>query len=359
MSLNENTRRNPWIIALLATTALLIFIYFSRRVLTPFFIAFALAYLLDPLVDRIESYKLSRTVATTVLMTIFFLLCVGGGLILIPLLRVQAENLIQNLPGYLKIVQGWIEPVLQQVAGMEQDKVQEIINQGFVKFGELPLKILSFASGFLWNSISSLFNIILMIANIIIIPVAMFYLLRDFDRINQKLLALIPPRFRERTLDTLRQIDTVLACFVRGQLMVATLMGALYSAGLFLCGTPMSLFIGMMAGIASLVPYLGVIIGLVPAGLMTYMQTQEWLPVLGVAGVFGIVQALEGMVFTPRVIGDSIGLHPVAIMVAVLIGAEFFGFIGVLLAVPAVAVLNVLLTRGLDRYKDSEFFTSG
>ena len=140
------------------------------------------------------------------------------------------------------------------------------------------------------------------------------------------MLSLIPERHRERTLELMKEMDDVLAGFVRGQLVVGLFMATLYSIGLFSCGTPMSLFIGLVAGLANLVPYLGLVLGFLPAAVLTFMQAQDWMPVLGVVGVFAVVQALEGMVITPRIVGEKIGLHPVAIMLAVLLGAEFFGW---------------------------------
>ena len=335
-----------------------IFIYLSRRVIMPFFVAFALAYLLDPLVDRMENWKLSRTLSVVSLMLVFFALILSACLLIFPLLKLQAESLTRNLPAYIDVVQNWLRPFLEKVAGLDQQKIQEILNQGLARFGELPLKILSFATTFLWGSLSSLFNVILMLANVVIIPVVMFYLLRDFDSITEKLLALIPPRFKEKTIETVKEVDQVLASFVRGQLMVGLLMGVLYSIGLYLVGTPMSLFIGLVAGLANLIPYLGIIVGFLPAALLTYLQVQEWLPILWVMGVFGVVQMLEGMVITPRVLGDNIGLHPVAVIFAVLLGGELFGLVGIILGVPVVAVLNVLFRRGILKYKSSSFFSS-
>ncbi len=334
----------------------LMFLYYSRRVIMPFFVAFALAYLLDPLVDRMQNWKLSRTVSVSLLMLVFFAGALGLLLLIFPLLQLQAENLTKNLPKYMQVVQDWIKPLLQRIAGLDQAKIQEFLNEGIARFGELPLKILGFTTGFLWDSLSNLFNIILMIANLVIIPVVMFYLLRDFDAINEKILNLVPARFREKTVGIVKDIDRVLASFIRGQLMVALLMGGLYSIGLFAVGTPMSLFIGLVAGLANLVPYLGVIVGFFPAALLTYLQTQELLPILWVAGVFGVVQMLEGMVISPRVLGDNIGLHPVAVIFAVLLGAELFGLVGIIIGVPVVAVLNVLLRRGILEYKKSSFF---
>ena len=333
-----------------------IFFYFSRRVLTPFFIAFALAYLLDPVTDRLESLKISRTFAVLVLMAGVFSLVTGIGLLIFPLLKLQAEHLVSNLPNYVAIMQEWMYPLLGVVG--EPEKIQGILNRELLKVGELPLKVISSITSILWSSVAGLFSFILLLANLVIIPVVMFYLLRDYDLINKKMLSFVPARSREQVLSLIKEIDGVLAGFVRGQLMVGLIMAGLYSIGLFFCGTPMSLFIGLLAGLASLVPYLGLVFGFVPAAILTFMQTQDWVLVFGVAGVFAVVQGLEGMIITPRIVGEKIGLHPVAIILAVLLGAEFFGLVGVIVSVPVAAALNVLFTHGLNEYKSSSFYTS-
>ena len=333
-----------------------IFFYFSRRVLTPFFIAFALAYLLDPVTDRLESLKISRTFSVLVLMAGVFSLVTGIGLLIFPLLKLQAEHLVSNLPNYIAIMQEWMYPLLGVVG--EPEKIQGILNRELLKVGELPLKVISSITSILWSSVAGLFSFILLLANLVIIPVVMFYLLRDYDLINKKMLSFVPARSREQVLNLIKEIDGVLAGFVRGQLMVGLIMAGLYSIGLFFCGTPMSLFIGLLAGLASLVPYLGLVFGFVPAAILTFMQTQDWVLVFGVAGVFAVVQGLEGMIITPRIVGEKIGLHPVAIILAVLLGAEFFGLVGVIVSVPVAAALNVLFTHGLNEYKSSSFYTS-
>ena len=335
----------------------LVFLYLARRVMTPFFIAFALAYLLDPLVDKMEQWKLSRALAVVLLLSLFFIVMLAGTAILVPLFRVQIEQLAANLPNYLKTLQDWGRPLIESIAWLEPDKIQAVAQEELKKMGELPMKILGNLTEFVWSSLSSLFNAILVAVNLFIIPVAMFYLLRDFDSINKKIVNMVPSRLREQFVDIFKEIDRVLSRFIRGQLMVATLMAGLYSAGLFACGTPMSLFVGILAGYANLVPYLGLVFGFVPAAVLTYLQFQEWGPVLGVVAVFGVVQMLESMVITPRVVGDQVGLHPVAIMLAVLVGAELFGLLGVFLAVPVAAIINVLMRRGVGWYKRSPAYT--
>ena len=356
--MNQENNKNLFFISFAVILGGCVVLYFSRRVVAPFFIAFALAYLLDPLVDRLVTFKISRTLSVLVLMLAFFFLALGSVILLVPILSMQAESLAKSIPTYVGTFQEWLRPVLDLISGLDSARIEEFLNEGLSRFGELPMKALQFSGKVIWGSISNLFNIILMLANLVIIPVVMFYLLRDFDSINEKLFRLIPPRFQAKTKDIVLEIDQVLSRFVRGQLVVAGLMGVLYSAGLFLCDTPMSLSLGMMAGLVNLVPYLGLILGLVPSAIMTYIHTQEWLPVLGVAGVFAFVQAIEGFVITPRVVGENIGLHPVAVIFAVLLGGELFGITGMILGVPVVAVLNVLLSRGVVQYKASSLYSS-
>ena len=290
-------------------------------------------------------------------MFVFFVLVLFAGVFLVPLLSMQTESLVQHIPAYIGIFQDWLWPLLDIIKGLDPIKVEEVLNEGLSRFGELPMKALQFSGKLLWGSISNLFNIILMIANLVIIPVVMFYLLRDFDSINERLFALIPPRFQSKTREIILEIDQVLSSFVRGQMMVVVLMGIMYAFGLFMCETPMSLSVGLMAGLFNLIPYLGLILGFVPAAILTFMHTQEWLPVLGVAGVFAFVQAMEGIVITPHVVGENIGLHPVAVIFAVLLGGELFGLVGMILGVPAVAVINVLFIRGILKYKKSPLYT--
>ena len=354
MNRDKNTQTVYFVIV--GVLLAVVFFYFSRRVLTPFIIAFALAYLLDPVTDRLESLKISRTLAVLFLMVGVFLFVTGIGLLIFPLLKLQAEHLVHNLPNYIAIIQKWIYPLIGVVG--EPEKIQEILNRELLKVGELPLKAVSSVTSILWGSVAGLFNFILLLANLVIIPVVMFYLLRDYDLINEKILGFVPDRSRAQVIRLVKEMDGVLAGFVRGQLMVGFIMACLYSAGLFFCGTPMSLFIGLLAGLANFVPYLGLVFGFVPAAILTFMHTQDWVLVFGVAGVFAVVQGLEGMIITPRIVGEKIGLHPVAIILAVLLGAEFFGMVGVIVSVPVAAALNILFIHGLNEYKSSSFYTS-
>ncbi len=218
--MNDKDRKLLYTV-LISTVVLFLFLYYARRVVTPFFIAFAAAYLLDPLVDRLETWKLSRTPAVIALLSSFFLVTFVAGMILIPLFRIQVHTLAENLPDYLTIIKGWFQPFLEQVAGIDKEKIHEVMQEGTQKLGKLPVQLLGTATSWVWSSINSVVNALLVMVNIVIIPVAMFYLLRDFDGIIARIGGLVPPRFQKQTTDVVKEIASVLSQFVRGQLMVA------------------------------------------------------------------------------------------------------------------------------------------
>ncbi|MEC7641433.1 MAG: AI-2E family transporter, partial [Nitrospinota bacterium] len=289
--MNKEKSGNAPVFYLIVFLVFLVLIYLTRRVLTPFFIAFAIAYLLDPLVDRLENWKIPRSAGVILLIAAFFFLIFLAGVLLTPIMQTQVEKLTADVPAYIHKVEQWTAPLIKKLSTIDPAKTREFLNEGMKKFGEIPFKVMTSTTVFLWSSLSGLVNIIFMVINLVIIPVAMFYLLRDFDDLRDKGMSLIPPRFQAKTLELLEEINQVLAKFMRGQLMVATLMAGLYSIGLQIAGAPMSLFIGIVAGYANLVPYLGVLLGLIPASLLTYLHYQGWSSVLMVFGVFGVVQA--------------------------------------------------------------------
>jgi predicted PurR-regulated permease PerM len=193
----------------------------------------------------------------------------------------------------------------------------------------------------------------------LIVPVFAFYLLYDFDVLVAKANDLIPPRYRRRADDFFREVDAVLGQFFRGQFTVMTILAVLYSVGYGAIGVPLALPIGIMAGVLSFIPYVGSVLALATALLMTALDWQGWAQVLWVLGVHAVIQGLEGFVITPKIMGDTVGISAIAVMFALLVGAELLGFTGVLLAVPAAAVTKILLQRIHERYRESEFFAGG
>jgi predicted PurR-regulated permease PerM len=193
----------------------------------------------------------------------------------------------------------------------------------------------------------------------LIVPVFAFYLLSDFDVLVAKAGELIPPRLRPEAHGFFAEVDAVLGQFFRGQFTVMAVLSVLYSVGYGLIGVPLALPIGIMAGLLSFIPYVGSTLALATALLMTALDWQGWTQILWVLGVHASIQGLEGFVITPKIMGDTVGISAIAVLFALLVGAELLGFTGVLLAVPAAAVTKILVQRIEERYRQSEFFVSG
>ncbi len=336
--------------------AFCIILYATRQIIAPFVIAFIIAYALDPLVDKLEEWKLPRTMAIVFFLLSILIILTLTGMIVFPIIKLQVEKLAGDMPDYSVTIERWFSPIFENVIKEDPARIKESISNLMEKLGNIPPKLLASTSSLLWSGFSGMLNFIITLINLIIIPISCFYLLKDIDPIKEKIKTLIPTRYKETVFDLTQETNEVLGGFIRGQLTVAIILAVFYSIGLLIVGTPMSIVIGIVAGLANIVPYLGLLVGLIPAILLTILQFHDAVHLLGVLLVFGIAQAMEGMVITPRIVGDKIGLHPVVIMLAILAGGRFFGFIGILLAVPVAAVLNVFLKRGIERYKESTLF---
>lgn len=329
-------------------------VYLLSPVLMPFLTAALLAYLGDPLVDRLEARKLPRTAAVVVVFVILFIIMVAMLLMLLPALERQIVALAKGLPAYVDWAQTHVAPWLQQKLGLDPglldwSSLKAAAQQHWSKFG-------GFAQNFMaWLSSSSL-ALMAGLANVVLIPVVTFYLLRDWDRLVAQVHQLLPRRWEATAVQLATESDTVLGAFLRGQLLVMLVLGIVYSLGLWWVGLELALIIGLVAGLVSFVPYLGFILGILLAGIAAIMQFHEAHYLLWVALVFGVGQALEGMLLTPLLVGDKIGLHPVAVIFAVMAGGQLFGFVGVLLALPAAAVIMVLLRHMNQRYRQSGLY---
>lgn len=330
-------------------------VYLLQPILMPFLVGALLAYLADPLADRLEARGVPRMPAATIVFGVLVLVLVGVIVLLVPLIGSQIEVLREALPAMIRWVQSTAIPWVEQrfdVALSEQlalDQVAATITANWRETGNIAAQIIAGAS----RSGLALFG---WLANLALIPVVTFYLLRDWDVLVGRVRDLLP-RNREPVISGLtKECDEVLGAFLRGQFLVMLSLGVIYTAGLWLLGLDLALLIGMVAGLASIVPYLGTIIGVAAALLAAMFQFGDIWYLVGVAVVFGIGQMLEGMLLTPMLVGDRIGLHPVAVIFAVLAGGQLFGFTGVLLALPVAAVVMVLLRHAHDLYKGSELY---
>ncbi|MGB8634118.1 MAG: AI-2E family transporter [Rhodanobacteraceae bacterium] len=336
---------------------ILALLWLLAPVLTPFVVAAMLAYLGDPLADRLEKLKLGRTLAVSIVFTLMLLVLVGVLLLLVPLIERQVVRLINSLPDYVAWIRDQAAPWLQQhlnvdFGSFDSQRVVDLLRGHMSSAG-------GFAAVVLANVSKSGLAVVAWLTNLVLIPVVTFYLLRDWDVLIERIRQLLP-RSVEPTVSRLaKDADTVLGAFVRGQLSVMVALGLIYGIGLWAVGLSVGPLIGMIAGLVSFVPYLGFIVGLIAGLIAALVQYHDWLHVILVLAVFGFGQIMEGYVLTPRLVGNKIGLHPVAVIFAVMAGGQLFGFTGVLLALPVASVIMVLLRYAHERYTSSSLYRTG
>lgn len=339
--------------SLLGLAAIIWLLVLLEPILMPFFVSIILAYLGDPLTDWLEARGLSRRLAVSVVFLVLSLAIGTACLVLIPLLGRQIAQLIEALPVIFAWVQTTVLPWIQSMTGMDFstdfDQLRQTLMANWKETG-------TFAASLLAQVSRSGLVFIAWIANLALIPVVTFYLLLDWDRLKSRIRDLIPRRYEPTIMRLVTECDEVLAAFLRGQLMVMLSLGIIYAVGLTLVGIQFGVLIGIVAGLASIVPYLGVIVGLAIALVVAFFQYGDLLHLAGVGGVFAVGQMIEGVVLQPLLLGDRIGLHPVAVIFAVLAGGQLFGFTGILLALPVAAVIMVLLRYLHERYKNSSLY---
>lgn len=351
------TPRRATIALVGGAVAFVLVAYWLRAVLTPFFFGFLVAYLLNPMVRRLEAKGLPRTGAIAALIAATGIVVLVAGAILVPLVQLQVEHLNKQLPTYVEQAREWAVPLLQPLSGGDPQRLQTLVDESLQKLGAIPFQVLRQTTALLWKTLAGVMGVIVFLLQILVIPVAAFYLLRDFERIDDFVYSWVPIPYRDSFKQRLSEIDTILSNFLRGQLMVCAVLAVLYSLGLTLSGTPLSVVIGVGAGLANLVPYLGLLVGLLPALLLTALAHGAGWPLVGVVATFAVAQALEGHLITPKIVGEKVGLHPLAIMLALLVGGSLFGFFGLVFAVPAACVLKVLLAALKESYQESAYFT--
>ena len=326
-------------------------LYALSPILTPFIISVLLAYLGDPLCDKLEARGLSRTWAVSSVFAALVLLFVITVLILIPTISAQMQGLAGKLPDYAQWFNEKAVPYVSDTVGISfnTDTIQNALKDNLGTATEMMQKFLlgvSQPAGFILTMLTYLF----------MIPVITFYLLRDWDVFMAKIRELIPRSKVDMAVELAHRSDEVLGGFLRGQMLVMVALGIIYAIGLSIVGLDMAIAVGLFAGLVSFVPYLGLIVGIIIAGIMAVLQFHDWAHPAGVAIVFIVGQLIEGMFLTPKFVGDRIGLHPVAVLFAVLAGGQMFGFVGVLLGLPAAAVMNVFLAYFKNHYLLSDIY---
>ncbi len=328
-----------------------ILIYLLAPILTPFLISVLLAYMWDPVIDRLETWRINRVVGIVIVYVLLSLILLVVFLVLAPILQDQVGVFVGKLPGYFDWINNTVFPWLSETLALGSGALElnQVKHQVLANWQDMG----AWLGGLGTYITQSGMRFLAWTINLVLIPVVTFYLLRDWDVIVARIHDLMPPRYQGTVASLARQTDEVLGSFVRGQVVVMLVLGVIYSVGLWLLGLDLALPIGLLAGLVSFVPYLGFIVGLLAAGVAALLQFKTGMPLVWVLAVFGVGQILEATVLTPRLVGERVGLHPVAVIFAIMAGGQLFGFFGILLAIPVAAALMVWL-RYLHSYYQAQ-----
>jgi predicted PurR-regulated permease PerM len=337
------------------TVGVLWVVWLLAPILSPFVIAAILGWLGDPMVDRLEARRISRNTAVILVFGAMTVVLLVVAVLLIPVLEDQVMTLINSLPGYRDWFVGtalpWVEhrTGLQILSWLDPERLFVLIREHWQSAGGAASTLLGYVS-------RSGFALLGWLANIVLLPVLSFFFLRDWDLIMGRIGLLVP---RDH-FDTVRRLalesNEVLGGFLRGQMLVMLILGLLYALGLWLVGLDLGILIGLLAGLLTFVPYLGPAFIVLFGGIAALVQFGDWQHLAGVGVVFAVGQLVESFVLTPMLVGDRIGLHPMAVIFAVMAGGTLFGFLGMLLALPVAAVANVLLRYTQERYRQSRLY---
>ncbi|KPN64454.1 Predicted PurR-regulated permease PerM [Aliiroseovarius crassostreae] len=341
MPLPVETQAKYWTAAMLI---LALALWYLGNVILPFVLGGAIAYFLDPVADRLEAMGLSRVLSTVLISLFAMLIFVIAILLVVPTLVNQALALVDAAPKLLSQLHAFIStkfPSFLEETGTLRQSLDSIGQAIQSRGGELVGRLVS--------SAMSVLNIVILL---VITPVVAFYLLLDWDHMVAKVDALLPLDHAPTIRTIARDIDKVLASFIRGQGSVCLVMGSYYAVGLMLVGLQFGLVVGFIAGLITFIPYVGALVGgALAIGLALFQFWGEWWSLGGVAAIFFAGQFLEGNIITPKLVGNSVGLHPVWLMLALSVFGSLFGFVGMLVAVPVAAAIGVIARFVIGQYK--------
>jgi len=349
----EKKLNNNWMIWLSVFVFFCFAVYTLRSVLMPFVAGIVIGYLLDPWADKFERMGINRTLATILVMLLVIVILVPSILMLVSIIDNQLGHFMKAVPGYLNTLSQKLEPVFAELQdnfpGLQPEKIREYLKSNMAN----GLKLL----GNIFRSvISGGFAFVNIISLLLITPVVAFYMLRDWDKFIANVDNLLPKHSKKTIENQAREIDKILAAFIRGQLSVCILLGSFYGIGLYLVGLDLGVLVGFLAGIISFIPYVGSIFGFVVSITIACAQYDTLLPIIKVISVFVVGQFIEGNFLTPKLVGDSVGLHPVWVMFALLAGGVLLGFLGLMIAVPVAAIIGVLVRHAIINYKKSSLY---
>lgn len=342
----------PYILLIVA--ALVGSLFLLSQVLLPFVAGMIIAYFLDPVADRLEAMGISRTIATLLILLGFFALFGVVIALIFPLLQDQILGFIRQLPGYIEQLTLFLAPYLdsfnEQFGPEQMAKLKNMAADSSGKVASVMADVL----GKVWSGGMALVSLLSLL---FVTPVVAFYLLRDWDRIVERVDELLPRQSAPVVREQMSEIDKTLAGFIRGQASVCLALATIYGVGLTLAGLDFGLTIGLIAGLVSFIPYFGTGVGLVASVGMALAQFDDPMRIGIVVAIFMFGQVLDSLLFQPKWVGDSVNLHPVWVIFALFAGGALFGFTGMLLAIPVAAVVGVLVRYSRKRYMASRVYS--
>jgi predicted PurR-regulated permease PerM len=333
----------------IAAVVFVLLLWFLGDVLLPFVIGAAIAYFVDPVADRLERAGLSRAAATAVITLVALMVFVLMVLLVVPTLISQTTGLIRVMPELADRFQAFLGERFPSLLD-----ANSTIRQTLASFAELVKSRGAAVVETLLGSALSLINVVILL---IVVPVVAVYMLLDWDRMIARIDALLPRDHAPVIRRLASEIDQTLAAFIRGMGTVCLILGTYYAVALMLVGLQFGLVVGFIAGLVTFIPYLGALIGgALAIGLALFQFWGDWLSIGLVAGIFVVGQVIEGNILTPKLVGGSVGLHPVWLLLALSVFGALFGFVGMLVAVPVAAALGVVARFGVDQYLDSRLY---
>ena len=320
--------------------------------LWPFVTSFVLAYLVSPLVGLMERW-MSRTIAIALIVVVILGALSGIGIVVIPLVTQEIHDFGRRVPVYAAMLKQFYDQIfnwLQSIGvNLPKGQIQQVLLERLPKLGELFAEHATAALKGLSSGLATLLNFLM-------IPFVTFYMIKDYDRIVRTVARVLPRRHAASIGEFLARVDEILGQYLRGQMLVCTFIAVLTATGLLLFGIRYAVLLGLMAGLFNLIPYIGIAVAFSVACLVALFDADPAGSLLKVVGVFVVVQSIEGNFLSPRVVGQRVGLHPVWVMFALVVGAHFWGFIGMLIAIPVAAVVNLLFKVIAERYYNSLYY---
>ncbi len=339
----------------------LVFLIWMMRALesvtTILLIAFFMAYTLNPLVTRMEKWGASRSTASLLALCVVFAICAGIILLVAPAIFSEISQFSRQAPRYLLKLQEFGLNLIESFQVELPQDWNEILTMVYDRIRQSLPRITSTAGSVISTIFSSTMSVLSVFLQMILIPIIAYYLMVSFNNIINGAVDLIPPYTRNPIVEKFREIDSIIAAFVRGQLTMAVIMAVLYSIGFIIIGIDLSIVLGVTAGLLQVIPYFGALVAIVGGSIMAYVKFGDFLHVIYILGWIGIVQTFESYFLTPKIVGQAIGLNPVVYIIVLIVGANLFGFVGLLVAIPVAAVARVLLMSAVEAYRKSYLYS--